>query len=114
MTRLNGMPIQMFATITDISAQSGEVSQPTGSTPKKCRKELTTPDSLLNIHDHVDADTISGSSHGIRNSARNVVDSGNRRMKNTARPRPMENWKISDTMVNTKVCVKAGQNVGLW
>ena len=33
---------------------------------------MTTPESLLSIHDQVDADTISGSSHGTRNSARSV------------------------------------------
>ena len=66
------MPIQMLAMITDTSDQSGEVSQLTGSTPTTPRAALTMPESLLSIHDQVDADTISGSSHGTRNSARSV------------------------------------------
>ena len=66
------MPIQMFAMITEASDQVGEVSQLTGSMPTACRAALTMPESLLSIHDQVDADTISGSSHGTRNSARRV------------------------------------------
>src|SRR5689334_6463207 len=76
-TRLNGIPIQMFAISTEASDQSGEVSQLTGLTPNACSKAFTTPESLLSIHDQDDADTSSGSSHGIRNSARRKVDSGN-------------------------------------
>ena len=52
------------------------MSQLTGSMPTQPSAELTTPESLLSIHDQVDADTISGSSHGTRNSARSVADSG--------------------------------------
>ena len=43
--------------------------------PKSCSTELTMPLSLLNIQAHVDADTISGSSHGTRKSARRVAES---------------------------------------
>ena len=32
------------------------------------------PESLFSIHDQVEADTSSGSSHGTRNSARSVPD----------------------------------------
>ena len=35
------------------------------------------PESLLSIHDQVEADTSSGSSQGIRKSARSVPDRGN-------------------------------------
>src|SRR5699024_10391149 len=69
-TRLNGTPSQMFAIVTDSRAVSGEVSQLIRSPPKARSTELTIPLSLLSIHAHVDADTISGSSHGTRNSAR--------------------------------------------
>src|SRR4051794_40701260 len=107
------MPIQMLAMMTETSDQCGAVSQWTGETPKSCSTELTTPESLLNIHDQVDADTISGSSHGTRNSARNVAESLKLRKKNTARARPAAYWKIRDTTVKTSVCSSAVLNVGL-
>ena len=50
----------------------GEVSQLTGPIPNACRAALTMPESLLSIHDQVEAETISGSSHGTRNNARSV------------------------------------------
>src|SRR5262245_50344762 len=106
------MPIQMLAIVTDASAQAGDVSQLTGSRPARRRAALTIPESLLSIHDQVDADTISGSSHGTRNSARSVALSGKCRWKKTARAIPMENWKSSDPPVKTAVCRTAGQNVG--
>ena len=90
------MPIQMFAMITEVSAQAGEVSQLTGPMPTACRAELTMPESLLSIHDQVDADTISGSSHGTRNRARSVADSRKCWLKKTASASPMANWKTSD------------------
>src|SRR3954451_10731755 len=71
-TRLNGTPIQMLAMITEVSDQDGEVSQLTGPMPMTCRAVLTMPESLLSIHDQVDAETISGSSQGTRNRARRV------------------------------------------
>src|SRR5919206_3815774 len=112
MTRLNGMPIQMFAMMTETSDQRGEVSQLTGATPRPCRIELTTPESLLSIQDQVDADTIRGSNHGTRNSARSVVDSRKCRWKNTARAMPALNCTAMEATVNTRVCVSAGPNVG--
>src|SRR2546425_13072759 len=102
----------MFAMITEVSDQDGEVSQLTGPMPTAWRNALTTPESLLSIHDQVEADTINGSSHGTRNSARNVADSRKCRWKNTARPSPMPNWKTRDTTVNAAVCHAAGENVG--
>ena len=66
----------------------------------------------MSIQDQVDADTISGSSHGTRNSARSVADSRKCRTKNTASAIPIVNWKASDTSVNTRVCTRAGTNVG--
>src|SRR5215218_6901585 len=104
------MPIQMFAMMTEVSDHDGEVSQLTGAIPRVPRAELTTPESLLNIQDQVDADTISGSSHGTRNSARSVAESRNARLKNTASAIPMANWNTSDTTVNTIVWVSAGPN----
>ena len=68
---------------------------------------LTTPESLLSIHDQVDADTISGSSHGTRNSARSVADSRKFRLKNTARASPMANWKTSETSGEDAACASA-------
>ena len=70
------MPIQMLAMMTETSDQCGEVSQLTGAMPRPDSAEFTTPESLLSIHDQVEADTISGSSQGTRNSARSVADSG--------------------------------------
>src|ERR1041384_7072341 len=112
MTRLNGTPIQTFAMITEAKAQCGEVSQFTGSIPTACRTALTTPESLFSIHDQVDADTISGSSHGTRNSARSVIDSRKCWRKNTASAIPIEHWNAIDARVNPAVWSSAGANVG--
>src|SRR5690242_18668247 len=106
------MPIQMFAMITLVSAQSGEVSQLTGSTPARPRVQLTMPESLLSIQDQVEALTIRGSSHGTRNSARSVAESRKLWAKNTASASPMANWKAMETNVNTIVWSNAGPNVG--
>src|SRR2546423_1401841 len=106
------MPIQMFAMGTEISDQSGEVSQLTGSIPTAPRTLLTTPESLLSIQDQVDADTMSGSSHGTRNSARRVAESRKFCRKNRARAMPAVNCAAIDTTVNTMVCHSAGPNVG--
>ena len=113
-TRLNGMPIQMFAISTATSAHFGEVSQSIGCMPTACRKEFTIPESLLSIHDQVDADTSSGSSQGTRNSARSMPDSRNVLKKNTASARPIANWKAIETKVKIAVLTSAGANVGLW
>ena len=113
MTRLNGMPIQMFAISTETSDQVGEVSQSTGAMPTACRNALTIPESLLSIHDQVEADTSSGSSHGTRNSARRTPDSRNFRGKNTASARPIANWKAIETNTKIAVLISAGANVGL-
>src|SRR4051794_21745163 len=99
--------------ITLVSAQVGEVSQLTSGMPTLCRRAFTTPESLFSIQDQVDELTIKGSSHGTRNNARNVAESRKFWAKNTARAIPMLNWKISDTPVNSTVCISAGQKVGL-
>src|SRR3954469_7391358 len=106
------MPIQMFAMITEVSDQDGEVSQFTGPRPRACRAALTTPESLLSIHDQVDAETISGSSQGTRNRARRVAESRKCWLKKTARARPMLYWKTRHTLVNTTVWSRAGAKVG--
>src|SRR5207248_2747218 len=113
MTRLNGMPIQMFAISTATRDQVGEVSQSTCPMPKARRKELTIPESLFSIHDQVDADTSSGSSHGTRNSARSRLDRRKLRWKNTASARPIANCKAIETNTKTAVLRSAGANVGL-
>src|SRR5690349_6206266 len=111
-TRLNGMPIQTFAMITETSDHPCDVSQCTGSVPFCARGQLTMPESLLSIHDQVDAETISGNNHGTRKSARRVADSRKFWAKKTARAIPMLNCKRIDTRVNTTVCSKAGPKVG--
>ncbi len=68
----------------------------------------------MSIHDQVDADTSSGSSHGTRNSARRMPDSRKVLKKNTASPRPIANWKAMETKVKIAVLMSAGANVGLW
>src|SRR5690348_11820076 len=105
------MPIQMLAMTTDHSDQSGEVSQLTGPIPNQLSTALTTPESLLSIHDHVEPDTISGSRQGTRNSPLSVADSRKFFSKNSASASQMTNWKASDTSVNTTVCHSAGPNV---
>src|SRR3954470_14433489 len=111
MTRLNGIPIQMLAMVTEASDQPGAVSQWAGASPIACRTALTMPESLLSIQDQVDADTISGSSQGTRNSARSVTDSRKCRVKKTASAMPMLNWSARDTTVKTTVCTSAGRKV---
>src|SRR3954465_5375840 len=108
------MPIQTFAMITETSDHCGEVSQLTGSTPTAPSAALTMPESLLSIHDQVEADTINGNSHGTRNSPRSVADSRKCWTKNTARARPMANWNTSEIPVKSTVCSSAGPNVGSW
>src|SRR3954466_4856749 len=108
------MPIQMFAMVTEASDQSGDVSQLTGPMPTQPSALLTTPESLLSIHDQVDAETISGSSHGTRKSARRVADNRKFWWKNTARAMPMANWKAIEITVKSAVCRRAGPNVGSW
>src|SRR5215472_7873363 len=103
MTRLNGMPIQMLAMMTEASDHRGEVSQLTGATPSPCSTEFTTPESLLSIHDQVDAETISGSSHGTRNNARSVAESRKLRWKKTASAMPRLNCTAMEATVNTRV-----------
>src|SRR5687767_8136046 len=102
------MPIQTLARMTAVSDQSGEVSQLTASTPNRPRKELTIPDSLFSIHDQAEADTISGSSQGTRNSARRVGASVKRRLKNVASARPTEYCTTIDTSVKTMVLRSTG------
>src|SRR5690242_1233929 len=102
----------MFAMITEVSDHDGDVSQFTGSMPTMRRAALTIPESLLSIHDQVDAETISGSSHGTRNRARRVADSRKCWLKKTASARPMAYWKSRHTAVNTTVCSSAGAKVG--
>ena len=109
---MNGTPIQMFAMITEVSDQDGEVSQFTGSMPTAPSAALTMPESLLSIHDQVDADTISGSSHGTRNRARRVAESRKCWLKKTARASPIAYWKNRHTAVNTTVWSRAGAKVG--
>src|SRR6188508_3160712 len=99
MTRLKGMPIQILAMSTETIAHSGEVSQLTWGTPKSSRPALMIPDSLLSIQAQIDAETRSGSSHGTRNSARSVPESGKLLKKKTARARPIENWNAMETKV---------------
>src|SRR5699024_1470930 len=107
MTRLNGIPSQTLAMITDTRAHSGEVSQLIWPPPKAVSTEFTIPLSLLSIHDHVDADTIIGSSHGIRNAARKPMESGKLVRKKTARASPSANWTLIETRVNTNVFTTA-------
>src|SRR4051794_310569 len=106
------MPIQMLATVTETSDHCGEVSQLTGPRPTRPSAVLTMPESLLSIQDQVDADTISGNSHGTRNIARSVADNRKCCRKNTANARPIVYWKTIDAPVNTAVCASAGRNVG--
>src|SRR3954447_10953193 len=111
-TRLNGMPIQTFAMITLVRAQEGEVSQLTCGRWRAPSSELITPESLFIIQLQVEELTINGSSHGTRKSARSVAESRKFCAKNTARAIPIVNWNSSETPVNTRVWVSAGQNVG--
>src|SRR5580693_3716695 len=113
MTRLNGMPIQTLAISTAARDQVGEVSQSIGLTPIAWRNAFTIPESLFSIHDQVDADTSSGSSHGTRNSARRTPERRKFRWKNTASASPIANWKAIETNTKITVLTSAGANVGL-
>src|ERR1039457_2744101 len=110
MTRLNGMPIQMFAISTATRDQRGEVSQSTCPMPKARRKEFTIPESLSSIHDQVEAETSSGRSHGTRNRARRMPERRNLRKKNTASARPMANWNAIETKTKIAVLMRAGED----
>ena len=69
------MPSQMFAIVTEISECSA-LSHQTGSTPTTPSNRLMIPESASSIHCQVVAETMIGSSHGTRNSARSSRDSG--------------------------------------
>ena len=71
-----------------------------------------TPESASNIHCHVVAETMIGSSHGTRNSARSTGDSGKFRWKNTASARPIVYWKNSETTTKNAVWPSVGRNCG--
>src|SRR5918994_1610937 len=105
------MPSQMLAMVTESSAVSGDVSQLICSAPNAPSTELTMPLSLLSIHAHVDAETMSGSSHGTRNIARSTPDSRNPDRKNTASARPIAYWNTIETTVKTAVFQRAIGNV---
>ena len=79
----------------------------TGSPPKATMTELTMPLSLLSIHAQVEAETISGSSHGTRNRARSTVDRRKFCRKNTASARPTTNCTTMDPNVNSRVFLSA-------
>src|SRR5699024_4969978 len=110
-TRLNGIPSQIFAMVTDTRDIPGEVSQLTGSRPNAVRMALTMPLSLLSIHAQVEAETIIGSNQGTRNIPRNMADSRKFVWKKTASASPRENWKAIDPKVNTAVFLRAIGNV---
>src|SRR5699024_2524105 len=110
-TRLKGIPSQIFAMVTDTRDIPGEVSQLTGSRPNALRMVLTMPLSLLSIHAQVEAETIIGSSQGTRNTPRNTAESRKFVWKKTASASPRENWKAIDPKVNTAVFLRAIGNV---
>src|SRR3954447_6132251 len=113
-TRLNGMPIQMLAIVTETNDQGVEVSQWTLLPPNARSSELTTPDSLLSIQAQTDAETIRGSSHGTSSSARSVPESRKCCVKKSARARPMPYWNSNDMPVKNSVCQTASENTGSW
>ena len=43
-----------------------------------------------------------------------MPDRRNFRWKNTARARPIANWKAIETKTKIAVLISAGENVGLW
>ena len=60
----------------------------------------------------MEAETIIGSSHGTRNSARSVEESRKLLLKNAASASPITYWKAIDTNVKIAVWITAGPNVG--
>src|SRR4051794_13369501 len=111
MTRLNGIPSQMLAMVTDISEWSA-LSHHTGSRPRTPKNRLMMPESASIIHCQVVAETMMGSNHGTRNSPRNSADSGKLRRKNTANANPITYWNTSEPMTKNAVCRTVGQNWG--
>jgi hypothetical protein len=114
MTRLNGIPSQMFAMTTATMEVSGEVSQLIWPMPNALSAEFTMPLSLLSIHDQVEAETMSGSSHGTRKRARSTLDSGKLERKKTARASPRVYWKTMETTTKTAVFQRAAVNSPDW
>ena len=103
------MPSQMFTRITATNATSGEVSHGIGASmiPRFSRVTLRMPLSCSRIARQAALPTISGSSHGSRNSARRTPLSGKFLWKNSASSMPITNWPTIDPMVNSAVLVSA-------
>ena len=68
----NGVPNQMFAAVTAVSAIDGSDSQCTGASmrPMAARNQLTTPYSVANCHFHRAPMTSGGSIQPARNRPR--------------------------------------------
>ena len=82
-----------------------------GSTPNRPRNRLTMPESLSSIHYQVEADTMIGSSHGTRNSARSTAESRKCWWKNTASASPIVYWKTRETTTKNAVCPRSARTV---
>ena len=108
------MPIQTFTMITATSAYSGELSHGIGPSisPMPCRKPFRMPVSWSRIDFQVALATISGISHGSRNSARSTPLSGKLLWKNSASSMPMTNWKAIEATVKIAVLASALRKIG--
>src|SRR5690625_7444748 len=91
----------MLAMVTDSRDSPGDVSQLTGSRPNAVRNALTMPLSLFSIQAQAEADTISGSNHGTRNSPRSTAESRKLARKKAARASPRVNWTAIEPKVNS-------------
>lgn len=112
---LNGIPIQTFTRITEMSAMSGLVSHGVcPPRPRVSRKVFSTPVSWSRMRRQTTPDTTMGTSQGSRIRERRTPPRGKRRLKKTARARPTQNWPSREPAVKTRVCRRALPNRASW
>ena len=117
---MNGVVFQTSTMITAASAVSGEAVQAIGWSIRRraCRMTLMIPNTSLNIHDHICAETTVGIAHGISTAARRMPRPPKWALSASAMPRPRMVSMMIEMSANTSVLrtgvppVRVGQEVG--
>ena len=111
---MNGVVFQTSTMITAASAVSGEAVQAIGWSmkPKLCRMTLMIPNTSLNIHDHICAETTVGIAQGIRTAARSRPRPWKCAFSASAMPRPRMVSIVTEQTVKTIVLRTATHQSG--
>src|SRR6516165_6788226 len=115
--KLNGNPIQMFATIVAGNAYPGSASHGNGPRPTRWHSRLTGPASL-NSPLKIFAAVSTGETHGMSSNARQKFLSGKSAWKSRASRKPIVNWnrmlKKAKRIVLTNALQKIGSARAAW